>query len=470
MQFHSKSILFILMALLVSFFSFSQGKIYTSESFIISGIIISGNNITKQDIILRELLFNVGETIEASEIDKIIELSRENLLNTSLFNFVTINYEIESNIHLKVKIDLQERWYIWPYPVLEYTEGNLSTFLRNQEWSRTDYGLYLLINNFRGRKEILKLKTIFGYNNRFVLFYNKPFIDKNKKAGIGFDIDYFRNHEIAYQISNDELIYMKLNDEFARKTLKLSMFFSYRPFLYTNHQLTTRYTNVKMSDSIISMNPDYLYNGNDDISFITLAYKFNYDKRDSKVYPLHGFKFSTSVIFEGLGLYSDEGTFYLKSMIEDNFKISSRLYFNTGVEGKISFDNFKSYYFSEAIGFKNYIRGMEYYSTLGKNYYISKSNLKYNLIPQSTFNIDFIPTNKFSKVHYALYFNLFFDTGYVNSQFVNDNILVNEFLYSGGIGIDFVTYYDKVLRIEYSLNKFGEHGFFIHLGAPIIEN
>jgi len=470
MQFYLKSILFILPIIFLNFLSFSQEEKGISENFIISDIELSGNKITKQDIIIRELLFNVGDTVRSIDINSIIELSRENLLNTSLFNFVTINYDIDSQFYLRIKIDLQERWYIWPYPVLEYIEGNLSTFLKNKEWSRTDYGLFVLINNFRGRKEILKLKSIFGYNNRFVLYYNKPFIDKQKKTGIGFDIDYFRNHEIAYQILNDELVYLKLNGKFARKTLKLSTFVSYRPYLYTNHKFTLRYTNVNVSDSVIILNPDYLYGGNKDISFITLFYKFDYDKRDSKIYPLQGFKFNTSLIVEGIGINSDEGTFYLKSVIEDNFKIANRLFFNTGIEGKISFDNIKSHYFSEAIGFKNYIRGMEYYSTLGKNYYISKSNLKYELIPQSTFNMDFISTEKFSKVHFAMYCNLFFDTGYVNSEFVSNNILVNEFLYSGGFGIDFVTYYDKVLRIEYSLNKFGDHGVFIHLGAPIIEN
>jgi len=470
MHFHFKRIPFILLILFFNFLSYSQEKIIVSESNIVSDIEISGNKITKQDIVLRELLFDIGDTIKSNEINNIIELSRENLLNTSLFNFVTVNYEIDSRSYLKVKIDVQERWYIWPYPVLEYTEGNLSTFLKNKEWSRTDYGLFVLINNFRGRKEILKLKSIFGYNNRLVLYYNKPFIDKKKKTGIGFDIDYFRNHEIAYQISNDELVYLKLNDKFARKTLKLSTFLSYRPYIYTNHQFTLRYTNVNVNDSVITLNSDYLYEENKNISFITLAYNFDYDKRDSKVYPLQGFKINSSIIVEGLGLYSEKSTFYIKSAIEDNFRITNRLYFNTGVEGKISFDEFKSYYFSEAIGFKNYIRGMEYYSTLGKNYYISKSNLKYELVPQSAFNLNFIPTDKFSKVHYAMYLNLFFDSGYVNSEFANENILVNDFLYSGGIGIDFVTYYDKVLRIEYSLNKFGEHGLFIHLGAPIIEN
>ncbi|MBU8892671.1 MAG: hypothetical protein KOO66_07815 [Bacteroidales bacterium] len=470
MQFHNKRILYISFFLILSFHTRAQDYDGDPETFIIQEIIISGNNKTKQDIILRELLFKTGDNLEPYEIEEFISSSKENLLNTSLFNFVTITYEKNENNSLIINIDLQERWYIWPYPVLEYTEGNLSTFLRNQEWSRTDYGLFVLINNFRGRKEILKLKTIFGYNNRFVLFYSIPFIDKNNKTGIGFDIDYLRNPETAYQINKDELLYIKFQDEFARKTLKLSTFLTYRPYLYSTHMLTLRLSNVSINDTVVSLNPDYLYNSKNDISFLTFMYNFDYDKRDSKYYPLNGIKLKISVVKEGFGLFSEEGTFYFKAFIEDNYKIRNRLYFNTGIESMLSFDKITSYYFSEAIGFNNYIRGMEYYATLGKNYYISKSNLKYEIIPKRMFDLNFISSHKFSKVHYALYFNIFFDTGYVNSDFIINNKLVNDFLYSGGIGIDLVTYYDKVLRIEYSLNKFGEPGFYIHLGAPIINN
>ena len=92
------------------------------------------------------------------------------------------------------------------------------------------------------------------------------------------------------------------------------------------------------------------------------------------------------------------------------------------------------------------------------------------MIPQTEFNVKFIPTDKFSKGHYALYVNLFFDTGYVKSEMNINNNMTNEFLFGGGIGIDLVTYYDKILRIKYSMNKFGEHGLFLHLGAPIIGN
>ena len=53
-----------------------------------------------------------------------------------------------------------------------------------------------------------------------------------------------------------------------------------------------------------------------------------------------------------------------------------------------------------------------------------------------------------------------------NAVFVR-NFLDNKFIFGTGIGLDFVTYYDKVLRLEYGVNDMGETGLFIHFVAPI---
>ena len=47
------------------------------------------------------------------------------------------------------------------------------------------------------------------------------------------------------------------------------------------------------------------------------------------------------------------------------------------------------------------------------------------------------------------------------------SFLDNKFIFGTGIGLDFVTYYDKVLRLEYGINDMGETGLFIHFVAPI---
>jgi hypothetical protein len=47
------------------------------------------------------------------------------------------------------------------------------------------------------------------------------------------------------------------------------------------------------------------------------------------------------------------------------------------------------------------------------------------------------------------------------------NNMSNSFLYGTGVGLDFVTYYDKVFRFEYSVNAKGEGGIFIHFIYPV---
>jgi len=463
-------ILFVVLEMSMLFHNnvYSQNNADKPDSLLISDIIIEGNKKTKEHIILRELLFKKGDMIDAGSLEYLKTKSEENLLNTSLFNFVTIEI-IPEYRSVQIVILLQERWYVWPYPVLEQADRNFSSFLRNQEWSRIDYGLFVLVNNFRGHKEILKLKMIFGYNNRFALYCYKPFVDKQQKVGFGIDIDFFRNHEVPFNILKSELIYLKMNDSYARKTLKLSNFYTYRPHLYTSHLLNIKFSTIWVADSVFALNNQYFWDNTNEVSFFTLGYIYNYDKRDSKVYPLTGYRIFLSAVKNGLGVVTDKGNFEVKSVLEKNIKIHPKFYANTSLIGSINFSNQKSFYFSEAIGYNNYLRGMEYYVTNGESYYISKTNLKYEILPQTKLNLNFIPTDKFSKVHIALYANVFMDTGYANSEFSTANSIANEFLYSGGFGIDFVTYYDKVLRIEYSLNKFGEHGIFVHLGAPIIE-
>lgn len=468
MTFLKRILLLLILCHLLIIASYSQENFEKSDIYIVSEISIAGNKLTKEKVILRELLFQQYDSVSVSEIQGLISKSRENLLNTSLFNFVTITYLLDKR-KIKIEIELQERWYIWPYPVLEHADRNLSSFLKNQEWSRVDYGIFVFINNFRGRKEILKLKSIFGYNNRYVLYYNKPFVDKKQKVGFGLDFDYFQNHEVPYEVNEDRLEYLKLSDKFARKTLKISNFYTYRPYLYTNHLLNIKYSNISINDSVLMLNSNYFFDNKSEISFFTIGYDFDYDKRDSKIYPLIGLRAYFSVIKNGVGILSNNGNLILKSILEENFKLKNKLFINTSILGQVNINNHNTFYFSEAIGYDNYIRGMEYYVSNGKSFYISKSNFKYEIVPQTKFDLNFIPSSKFSKIHYALYMNLFFDSGYVDSDYSINNNMTNEFLYSGGIGIDLVTYYDKVLRIEYSLNKFGEHGIFFHLGAPIIE-
>jgi len=82
-----------------------------------------------------------------------------------------------------------------------------------------------------------------------------------------------------------------------------------------------------------------------------------------------------------------------------------------------------------------------------------------------------LPFPKFNKIPVSVYLNAYTDLAYtVDNSDVStlyNNTFVNTFLFSYGVGIDFVTYYDKVIRVDFSVNKYGEYGVFLHLKAPI---
>src|ERR1043165_8434117 len=62
-----------------------------STPFVVGEIIIEGNKRTKPYIIERELPFKTGDSIYLPELVKAFEISRQQLINTSLFNEVIIS-------------------------------------------------------------------------------------------------------------------------------------------------------------------------------------------------------------------------------------------------------------------------------------------------------------------------------------------------------------------------------------------
>ena len=74
----------------VIFFMLICNSLYSQKNNVISEIIISGNKITKDDIIKRELLFRIDSAYSKIELESKIKLSQQNLKNLNLFNFIEI--------------------------------------------------------------------------------------------------------------------------------------------------------------------------------------------------------------------------------------------------------------------------------------------------------------------------------------------------------------------------------------------
>ena len=440
----------------------------SDTQLIISKINIAGNKVTKEKIILKELTFEIGDTVEANKLDSLCKKSQENLMNSSLFNFVTVEYSTQKN-NTEINISLIEQWYIWPIPIFEHADRNLSSFFHNSDWSRINYGAFLAIYNFRGRKEELKFKVRFGYKEQYGFMYSKPNLDKKQKHGLSVESSYFRQHEVAYATENNQLVYYRDDNEFTKTSYRATIGYQYRQTLYTYHKATLQYINVLVSDSITIKNPEYLGDSITNTQHLSLSYGFTNDKRNYIYYPTNGYYFHTTISYKGF-VFKETNVAYLKANFSWYKPLSSRLFWGQKFSGKISNDYKQPYYLIEGFGYADMLRGYEYYVIDGNNNIILKNNLRFNLIKRKDFKMGFVPWEQFNKSYFAVYLNTYFDIGYVYNPYEptnTTNTMVNSWQYSGGIGLDVVTYYDTVFRIEYSVNKFGESGFFIHLGSGI---
>ena len=438
---------------------------------LIQDIRVIGNKITKEYIILRELTFDVGDSLSNLELKKNLLQSKKNILNTSLFNFVQFDWAVDPANDISIVISLTERWYFWPSPIFEIDDINFNTWWKTKDFSRINYGLYLSLKNFRGRKETLKTTLQLGYSQEINFSYTIPYIDRKKKSGLGFAYSYSRQHEISYLTDNNKRLFYKHEEKFSQKQIGYGISYFYRNRIFDRHTLSVNYHNISVLDTVVEINPNYLGNGKSKSEFFSLNYNFVHDERDSKNYPLKGNYLSLNLRKYGVGILSSSLDLWNLSVTYKKFwQLGERFFLAGRASGVLAANNEQPYLLQNGLGYSegSAVRSYEYYVVDGQNVGLAKVQFKYQLIKPASAKLPLIPFEKFNRFHYAFYLGIFSDVGFVDDNTgYPHNKLANMLLYGNGIGLDFVTYYDMVLRTEYSFNRFGESGIFLHFIAPI---
>jgi outer membrane protein assembly factor BamA len=460
-----KNLLTILLILCFST-AFAQQE---SDCFVVSKISLKGNKVTKLSTIQREMLFHEGDTICDMEV---VKQSRENLLNTSLFNFVDFDWVDDGPRAKQLTISMVERWYLWPIPYLAYADRNLRSWFEANDITRLSYGFDLVYGNMWGLKHELDLTIIAGYNQNYGVSYDIPYLTKRQRLGVKSTIGYTRDREVAYITQNDKVTYFKGDSEYAHESFYASLEpyyrFGYRNTLYL--QLT--YDNRSFNDSLQKLNSDFANPEGTRFQYFTLSAMFKNDYRDDHNYPLDGHYLEFELTKIGLGLFDyAPNLFYGKLTADWYTPVIGRFYWASNLTAKLSDSNKAPYFLSQGLGYRNdYVRTFDLYVVDALNYAIIKNNLKFAILEPVTGHLPLIKNDRFGKIHLALYANLFFDCAYTWNVPIPDGFstrIANEFIYGTGVGIDLVTYYDKVFRFEYGINSLGETGFFVHLVAPI---
>jgi outer membrane protein assembly factor BamA len=440
------------------------------QIYSVNRIIITGNKVTKPHIVLREVIFHEGDTLPPAVLENAIMRSRENLMNTGLFNFVEIMKYADPAGRIDVHINVAERWYLWPFPFFEVVDRNFNEWWLTRDFNRTNYGLYLTRENFRGRDESLKLQIRLGYSQRLGLYYNIPYINKKQNLGLTVGAFYTRNREIAYSTEGNKLKYFKDPENFIRKDWTVYGRITRRSGIYDFYSFAVDYRRMDVVDTIVELNNSYFINPDAMQQQISIAWSYRHDKRDYQPYPLKGYLFDFEVGKTGFGFLKNEPEILaIASTLRNYFEWAPGWHSSVSFRGKISGMTTSPYINMRALGYgSDVVRGYEYYVINGNNFFLVKTNvLKYTLLPTRIYNIPFIKSEKFNKIPTTIYFSLSADAGYVRDrQFAANNPLSNTWLYGYGAGIDYVTYYDLVFRFEYSFNHLGEHGFFVNFAAP----
>jgi hypothetical protein len=434
----------------------------------IANISFSGNRITKQKIILRELVKKQNDTLVLKKLPFIVIRSEQNIFNTQLFIydsiFTNINHT-EKTIDLRIVV--KERWYIWPVPIFEIQDRNFNTWWQTKDLFRVNYGFFVGVDNFTGNKDKLVFGFKRGYSEQYGASYEMPYVNTAQTLGFKAQYVFNRNNEVTY-LTKENLPRFQRNYKkpvFYNHEAKIGL--TYRDGLYVNHRLEAVYNKAAINDTINSLNTNYFGEGRKKIEYAKLEYRYNFDNRDNKQYPLTGWAVDLWLTKEGLEFTSTAPIDNLTSTfsIKKHTPLHKRFFLANQLKARAMQPDKLPFYFNRALGYNDIIRGYEYYVIDGQNYFLSKNSVRFQVIKPRIYHPRIIRKIKqFNAIPFYMFLNVHGDIGYIQEKFyANTNSLNNSWQYGYGVGVDMISFYDVVLRFEYSLNKQQQSGFFIHL-------
>src|SRR5690606_36802657 len=186
-----------------------------SQNVLIRKISVTGNTKTKANVRLREMDLKVNDTVSLAVLPARIDENEKRILSTRLVSWVDINMRTweDSISSVDLVINVEEGWYLYPYPIFELADRNFNVWAKDFNYSiqRVNYGVAMTQLNTSGNKDKLKLKFQFGYTGKYELYYDFPYA----KNGWGFSTNflYSYNKEIPYKTLQNRPVFFKAENE-----------------------------------------------------------------------------------------------------------------------------------------------------------------------------------------------------------------------------------------------------------------
>lgn len=413
---------------------------------------------------MRELPLKEGQSFPADSMGWYLETARLRLLNLGLFTTVAVKADSIGNGIVKWDVLLQERWYIIPTPIFRLADRNFNVWWveMNHDLRRINVGMRIRDYNFRGNLEALSVTVQVGYTQQLAVEYLRPYLDKKQKHGLGGYASVSQSAELAFKTDFDKLQFARIPGNHIVRQYDAGLVWFYRPEYALRHSLSFGAHNISISDTVLELNLDYLGDGRDELDYLDLNYRVDYNGVDNWNYPLTGLK-SVSQISLRQGINSS----FQQAQIRTEtgyFKPLSHGFFAAAIfRGRLSAPGDVPYYFKTALGTKtDYVRGYEYFVVDGSHYGLLRFDLKYQLINHTFRRLGY---KYLPELPVRVYPKLFADVGMGHNPIPGNSQLHDRWLYTAGMGLDIISAYDFKLRLEAGVNHLGNWGLYLHLNS-----
>lgn len=418
----------------------------------IGKILITGNDITEDDVILREL-----ETREEGLLDtEKLKRDMQRLYNLNLFNKVDIFPVLDKANIVNLIIDVNEQFYFLPIPQGGLKEGSFKKL-----WG----GMNIIWRNFQGLNHTTGLSFGIGYEPFISFYYINPWIFGDNRYFYNFETRYSRNVlrnpnsiDTALNTYTKDNIPTYNNNNFATRIV-------FGKFLNPNFSagLGIQYDYVETSKYIKGNTVSK--DGSD--SYLSGTLLIRYDTRDYNRYSLFGSYYDLSL--NRYGILSDvidinKVRIDLRRFIPVIMNGSNLFSFNARLLTAFSFGGGEiPVYLKENFGYSDIIRGWNDYIFEGDNKIGFFTEVRIPILtPKIVDGKDHILFNKIKLLRnysyrYGLYVTLFFDTGTTCEK--NENLFNKKFRGGYGLGLNLLLPFEIIGRIDYGLRKSGGRYF-----------
>lgn len=456
---------FVFLFLISGYWGLAQNK-NDNGYIVVRDIEVEGNRKTKKHIVLRELDFSVGDTLDIASLQERFARNSKWFVNTDLFSSTKFNLEdwnFETH-EATIKLTVFESWYIYPVPLIELADENFNVWWadHNHTLDRINLGLAYYQNNFSGRHDKLTILAQVGFTQKAEIAYNMPFLNKKGTVGVKTKLSFIRQKSIGYQVVDFKEIFNEVGDDFMLRRSRITMDWAFRPNVRLTHTLLTGYHHNSINTTVAdSLNDQYFGKGLTDERYLSLGYQLRLDKRDINLYPMSGHLVEFETRYDGSFAKAGPDQVVSSLLFAQYFTLSKR--WSTEFVGKgmknLYCEN-PSYYHNTSLSGDDYIRGYEYYLLKGQDYGYVKASVRFLSVERP------IPVSKvgLKDIPFRLFLTFNNDVGMIKDKyFPEQNKLSEVWLWGRGIGLDFVFYENKAIQVEYSLNHFQEKGLFLHL-------